>query len=197
MDLGCGDGSLLNALNNRGIFTGKAVYAVDLSQSRLDKVQRINPEFSCLQRDVCKTELPDGSIDFLMSTQVIEHVESDADMVKEIRRLLSPKGTVYINTVFKKWYGWYFYRCNGKWTLDPTHLREYTDDGQLLDTLREQGFDILASEKFKDGRPVLDALLRRLGYPAHAYNYQFLRSLRRFRIPIPGYYIWEIACKRI
>tara|TARA_B100000315_G_C14171536_1_gene404788 strand:- start:138 stop:590 length:453 start_codon:yes stop_codon:yes gene_type:complete len=149
-----------------------------------------------MQDDVCQTQLPDASIDFLISTQVIEHVQNDSDMVSEIHRILAPNGTVYLSTVFKRWYGWYFYRCNGKWTLDPTHLREYTHDDQLLDILKKRGFDVVQNKKTRDGRPLLDAITRRLGGGRKIYENRVFKRLRRFCIPIPGYYIWEIVCTK-
>ena len=196
LDLGCGDGALLHAMNNNGYFAGKSVHAVDWSPSRLDLVRQINEDIVCLQSDVCDTQLPSGSIDLLISTQVIEHVPSDADMVREMRRVLAPQGTAYLSTVFKKWYGWYFYRCNGKWTLDPTHLREYNQDDQLLNIFRECGFEILATKKSLDGRPLMDAVLRRVGAGNKAYNNRFLKMLRSVSVPLPGYYIWEIVGRK-
>lgn len=196
LDLGCGDGALLHALNDKGYLAGKSVCAVDLSSARLGLVRQINQDFRCVLADVCDTQLPEGSIDFLITTQVIEHVASDADMVKEMRRVLHSSGTLYLSTVFKKWYGWYFYRCNGKWTLDPTHLREYTSDDQLLDIFRGYGFDILANQKSLDGRPVMDSILRRVGAGKSVYNNRFLNLLRAVSIPIPGYYIWELVARK-
>jgi len=127
---------------------------------------------------------------------VIEHVHNDEEMVREIRRVLAPNGIVYLSTVFKKWYGWYFYRCNGKWTLDPTHLREYNHDEQLLDVFERSEFEVLENRKSLDGRPVLDAVLRRIGANRKIYDNRLLRLFRAIRIPIPGYHIWEIVCQK-
>ncbi len=196
LDLGCGDGALLRALNSEGIFSGKTVYAVDLSETRIGLVKGINKDFICLIGDACDTGVQPGSIDFLVSTQVIEHVRDDAEMVKEMNRIVSPNGAVYLSTIFKKWYGWYFYRCNGKWTLDPTHLREYTRDNQMLGLFEQYGFEILENQKSLDGRPLLDAVLRRIGASRNVYDNRCLKLLRKVQIPIPGYYIWEIVCRR-
>ena len=100
------------------------------------------------------------------------------------------------DTIFKKWYGWYFYRCNGKWTLDPTHVREYTKESQLIEKLVSAGLKISMESKVQDGRPVMDSILRRIGAPRDIYNNKFLKALRSVRVPIPGYYIWEIVCYR-
>jgi 2-polyprenyl-3-methyl-5-hydroxy-6-metoxy-1,4-benzoquinol methylase len=196
MDMGCGDGALLDALNKKRIFQGKSVYAVELSPERLDLVRKIDEKFTCLLSDAGDIPIDDCSIDFLVSTQVIEHVEDDGQMAREIYRILSPGGTVYLSTIFKKWYGWYFYRCNGKWTIDPTHLREYGKDSQLLPLFETAGLQVLGSWKTLDGRAVVDSVLRRLGAKRDVYSNGLLRALRKIRVPIPGYYIWEIVCRK-
>ncbi len=196
IDLGCGDGALLRALTHGGYLEGKSVHAVDLSESRLELVSQINPEIICLTADACDVPVPDSSVDVVMSTQVIEHVEDDAKMAKEFFRIAAPNATVYVATIFKKWYGWYFYRCNGKWTIDPTHVREYNKDSQLLDALTDAGLEIVDSKKTLDGRSIMDAGLKRLKVSRTVYDNKVLKRFRSFRLPIPGYYIWEVVCKK-
>jgi len=196
VDLGCGDGSLLHALDQQGYLQAKSVYALDLSQDRLDRVKEMNRDFTCLVADACETNFGDGSVDLLLSTQVIEHVGDDDEMVKEMHRILHPDGTVYLNTVFKKRYAWYFYRCNNKWTIDPTHLREYTQDDQLLSLLEADGFEIIANVKTLDSRPIADAVFRRLRVSKYVYKFPLMRLLRKIRVPIPGYYIWELVLRK-
>ena len=196
LDLGCGDGALVSALYNQGYTKDKSVYAVDSSAKRIDEVKKISDTINCIVADGSHTQLETSSIDLLISTQVIEHVDNDHDVVEEMQRLLCAGGFLYLTTVIKKRYGWYFYRCNGKWTLDPTHVREYTQDDQLLDILRSQGFEILINQKSLEGRPLVDAVLRRLKAPRNIYNNRLLKSLRAVRIPIPGYYHWELVCRK-
>lgn len=198
LDLGCGDGSLLYALNKKGYFNHKVVYAIDLSKKRINLVKKINPDFICFVSDACDIKnVPSNSIDFLVSTQLIEHVQNDEDMVREVHRVLKKDGIVYLSTVFKKWYGWYFYRCNGKRTLDPTHLREYNRDCQLLDIFFKNGFEVLENKKTLISRSVLDFVLKRMKVNGDVFvNYPFLQLIRSFKIPILGYYNWEIICRK-
>jgi 2-polyprenyl-3-methyl-5-hydroxy-6-metoxy-1,4-benzoquinol methylase len=198
LDLGCGDGSLLYAMNKKRFFDNKIVYAVDLSENRINLVKKINKNFICYVEDACSIKnIQNGSIDFLVSEQVIEHVKNDEAMIKEISRLLKKDGVVYLSTIFKKWYGWYFYRCNGRWTLDPTHLREYGKDGKLFVFFEKNGFEILENKKILIKRSLSDFILKRLNADREIYNnYFFLRLLRIFKLPIFGYYEWEIICKK-
>ena len=193
LEIGCGDGSLLGTLKNRNLSDGKVVLASDISIDRI-KVVQTRLGISGIVGDACQLSVKDNSIDMVITEQVIEHVFDDQPMASEMHRVLVNDGTAYISTVFKKWYGWYFYRCNGKWTLDPTHLREYTSDSQLVTKLENAGFKILENKKTLDGRPVMDSILRRLKADRRVYKNRLLNSLRAIRIPIPGYYVWELVC---
>jgi 2-polyprenyl-3-methyl-5-hydroxy-6-metoxy-1,4-benzoquinol methylase len=202
LDLGCGDGSLLYALNKKGYFNNKIVYAIDLSEKRINFVKKINKEFICFIDDACNLQnIKDNSVDFLVSTQLIEHVPDDKDMIKEINRVLNKNGIVYLSTVFKKWYGWYFYRCNDKWTLDPTHMREYTQDNQLFDFFGEYDLEVIENKKTLVWRPLIDFVFRRVIFriispKRNVFENRFLRIVRNIKLPILGYYCWEIICRK-
>ncbi|RLI99847.1 MAG: class I SAM-dependent methyltransferase [Candidatus Aenigmatarchaeota archaeon] len=199
LDLGCGDGSLLYALNKKGYFNGKKVYAIDLSENRIKLVKKINRNFKCFVDNACNIKnIKSKSIEFLVSTHVIEHVPNDEDMVKEINRVLAKNGTAYISTVFKKWYGWCFHKCNGKWVLDPTHVREYTDERQLLSMLRNHGFEIIESKKSLLWFSILELLFMKLRIRKRDIFENFLlKLLRNLKLPLPGYYNWQIVCKKV
>ena len=199
LDLGCGDGNVLHALKARGLLEGRTVYALDISPNRIANVRQGNPEFHCQVADACDPSgIADQSIDLLMSTMVIEHVPSDEAMLRQIARVLRAGGRAYISTVFKKPWAWYFHRCNGRWALDPTHVREYTREGQLLDLLTRAGLTVLHSRKTLLAYPLIDPLLRVLGCSRQVYLHSFLlRALRRIKLPILGYFNWEIVCQKM
>lgn len=58
----------------------------------------------------------DGSFDFVISFQVIEHVERDAELVREIKRVLRPGGKFIVTTP----------NAPMSLTRNPWHVREYT-----------------------------------------------------------------------
>ena len=195
MDLGCGDGALLAALLRAGLLAGKTVWAVDHSPERMEHVRRISPDFRCVVNSACELpDVPDHAVDLLAATQVIEHVPSDADMIRQIVRVVRPGGTVFLSTVFKKWYGWYYYRNQGRWVMDPTHVREYRRADDLLGILRRHGCQVTADAKHLFRMPVVEFLARRLhaGRDVFARS-RLLRLLRAVRLPIPGYYNWQIV----
>jgi ubiquinone/menaquinone biosynthesis C-methylase UbiE len=60
--------------------------------------------------------IAEGSFDFVISFQVIEHIEDDKEFVKEIYRVLKPGGKFILTTPNKKM----------SLTRNPWHVREYT-----------------------------------------------------------------------
>jgi len=106
-------------------------------------------------------------------------------------------GIVYISTVFKKWYAWYFYRNKGKWVIDPTHKREYVRDEELLELFDKEKFKLLENKKSLLFFPVLDFFVKRLNISnRNFYNKLLFKILRKIRVPILGYYNWEIVLKK-
>ena len=198
LDVGCGDGGLLFSMNKEGYFKGKKVYAIDLSKERVKRSKSINPEFECFVASAIDMKpIKDNSIDLLVSTQVIEHVPDDNLIIEEIGRVLNKNNNlVYLSTVFKKWYGWYFYRCNNRWRLDPTHVREYTHNDQLLDILREHNFNILEIKKTLFWFSATTPILRLLNSDNKIItNNKIIKLISKIKIPIIGYYNWEIICR--
>lgn len=200
LDCGCGDGSLLDALDSNSYLDNRDVYALDLSRNRIDLIKTLvknNTVKAQVDNAETMATIEDNSIDFFISTAVIEHVD-DKKMISNINRVVKKNGTVYLSTVYKKWYGWYFHRNNGKWVLDPTHLREYTKDSELIDLFLEKGFKIMDSQKGATWYPVIDFFIKRLRIKDRKiFDKKILALIRRIKIPVLGYYNWEIVMKKI
>ena len=199
LDAGCGDGSLLFALKRHGYFRNRQIYAIDLSRSRIRLVEKIDSHIHASVDDaVSLNTISRNSIDFYISTFVIEHVD-DNTMIKTISRVTKKGSIIYISTIFKKWYGWYYYRRDGKWVMDVTHLREYTQDWQLFRFIDKRVFRIIENRKNQLYFPIVDFFVRRLflkNRQLFIYNRLFA-ALRKIKLPILGYYEWEIVLERI
>ena len=193
LDCGCGDGNLLYSLQNKRLLNNKEVYGVDLSENRVDIVKSLNSEYHITVDSVEDLRtIPDNIIDFLSSTQVIEHVD-DEKMLTSVNRVLSDNGVVYLTTVYKKWYGWYFYRNGGRWVLDPTHIREYAHDDELISLVDKCGFVALENKKTMLWFPVIDFIVKRLHIKNRKlYENKVFSLIRRISVPIIGYYNWEL-----
>lgn len=193
LDCGCGDGSLMSALMNKGFLKNKDAFALDRSKNRIELLKKLGDEIKSFVDD-CETmeSVGDCSIDFLISTQVIEHVDQEK-MLKNIERVVNNGGHIYLTTVFKKWYGWYFYRNNGRWVIDPTHVREYKADEDLFNLIDRKKFEVLENKKSLMLFPIVDFFIKRFGIKDRdIFRNKFLGIVRSIKIPIPGYYTWEI-----
>jgi len=202
LDCGCGDGALLYALKQNNYLYGKKVIAIDLSKNRVNLVRKIDPKIKALV-DSAETleKIKSDSIDFIISKHVIEHVD-DRKMLNAVARVMKKDGLVYIATIFKKWYGWYYYRKNGKWTMDLTHLREYMHDEELFDLIDTKKFHILETKKTLLRFPIIDFFIRRLYMGGLIKNRELFTNnslftlLQKITIPVPGYYNWEIVLEK-
>jgi len=193
-DLGCGDGPLFATLSQEGLIDAtRPVYAVDLEAARL---ARVSARFPWIETVVGSADsvpaIPDGSLDFVISTMVMEHVPNEQAYLAEIHRVLRPGGRAYVTTVYKKRWAWYFRKRDGMSVLDTSHLREYTDLRVFRALVTNPGFRIVALERRLLWFPLLDPLLFRIGGRV-AEHRRLLGVLRAAKVPIPGYYGLEVV----
>ena len=196
-DLGCGDGPLFAALVRDGVIApSRPVYAVDVE---VDRLARVSGRFPWIRTIVASADavpdIPDASLDAVISTMVMEHVPDERAYLAEIRRILRPAGRAYVTTVFKKTWAWYFRKRNGGSVLDTSHLREYTDVAAFRALVESSGLRIMALERDPLWFPLLDPLLFRVGGRLRRRR-RLLRVLRAVKVPIPGYWSLEVVVER-
>ena len=201
-DLGAGDGATLRALEQRGLL-GDIAYAVDLSRERVARAEGISPRIRGIVADATHVDtLANGSIDGVIVSQVIEHLEDDRALAPEIARLLRHGGWWYVGTVLRGRRAWWVYRADGKWQLDPTHVREYASEGNLLSALEHPRLRVDRVKTTPLTYPVLDLALRAaavarvLRHDALSGAYARRPALghaRRLRLRVPGYRLLEAS----
>jgi SAM-dependent methyltransferase len=201
-DLGAGDGATLWALDERGLL-GETAYAVDLSRERVARAEGISPRIRGVVADATHADaLADGSVDGVIASQVIEHLEDDRALTPEIARLLRDGGWWYVGTVLRGPRAWWVYHVDGRWQLDPTHVREYASEGALLSALEHPLLRIDRVKTTPLMYPVLDlalrgaAVARVLRHDALSGAYARRPSLahaRRLRVRVPGYRLLEVS----
>jgi len=206
IDIGCGDGRFFYFLKNRGYFgRTKRIVGVDLSEKRLSRVKKLFPEVETMLSDVCNlSEVSNSSFDFVISSQVIEHVNDDNKMIKEIKRILKTGGKTYISSVIKKKYGFYIYRKNGDFVLDPTHVKEYKSEKEFFRLFERNNLKILYTNKKRVKFPVIDLFVRfmiKINFldpeNTNFMNNEIVRWVRnRIKIPIIGYSNIEVVCEK-
>jgi len=164
LDLGCGDGQLLFALQHEGFLRNvERVVGVDISEIRIRRLLKNVKNVIGLVSDACNVEeLDDETFDVIICSQLIEHVAHDRVLLREIRRLLSDDGFVYISSVIKKSWGFWLYRRDGEFRLDPTHVREYPSEKAFVSLLQQEGFIPRKVVLNKIKYPVEELLIRGL-----------------------------------
>ncbi|HAQ62490.1 TPA: hypothetical protein DCR49_10935 [Candidatus Delongbacteria bacterium] len=200
IDIGCGGGLILYSLYKRGYDKKlKEIWGVDLSSERLKGISSISADIKTVQDDAqTLVNVPDNYFDIVVSTQVIEHVPDDGAMINSLSRITAQNGIIYIDTVFKKKWAWYFYKNQqGKYALDPTHVREYMNDSELLSKLNINNMEILLSRKQIILFPVVNFIVRRLKIKSTTIlENPLIKLFSLIKVPVPGYYIWKIILKK-
>ena len=84
LEVGAGAGWQARELNSRGF----SVVAIDINTSVYRDVQ----EWEIIEYDGRRIPLPDGSIDVVFSSNVLEHVPDVVDFMREMERVLAPGG---------------------------------------------------------------------------------------------------------
>lgn len=206
VDLGCGDGRLIFALyRKKSLENIGGIAGVDLSESRITRLSKELPFVKNVVSDALNVrEFVDSSFDYVICSQLIEHVEDDERLMLEIRRLLRSKGLVYVSSVIKKWHGVYFYFKSGSFRLDPTHKREYSSAGEFSSLIEGKGFEITHVRTRQVMFPLVDLILRLLAkvglIEVNVTFYQqhkFLNKTRRLQVPVIGYSVIEVLAKKI
>jgi 2-polyprenyl-3-methyl-5-hydroxy-6-metoxy-1,4-benzoquinol methylase len=198
LDVGCGSGRLIAALAPLGVLERARIRGIDLSQTNVDLLHAHLPQVAGAVDDAeTLGTVSNEAIDFLVSTQVLEHVD-DARMLAAVRRVLKPGGIAYISTVFKRPWARFIWRTErGDWALDPTHVREYTEEAQLLRVIDATGLRLIDSRMVPVSFPILDFVVRRLHLdPERVFASRTGKRARRARIRIPGYFIWSLVLRR-
>lgn len=95
LDIGCGDGKLI------GKFAGKIrvgeIYGIEISPKYAEEARRNNVDVIIGDIDI-GLPFKDASFDIVISNQVIEHVNSTDNFVKECYRILKNGGTCIVST---------------------------------------------------------------------------------------------------
>src|SRR3989454_10429195 len=201
-DLGAGDGGTLWPVARAGA-VGETIAAVDISPEHVALCERLSPKVQGIVSDVAHVdELPDASVDAVISSQVIEHLPDDRVLAPEIARLLKPGGWFYVASVIRGPHAFWLYKgkppAPERWQLDPTHMREYESEEHFRSALAhpELELDVVRSNQLKFGltdfilrMAALARLVRRERLPElYLQLPAWVAAARRaIGVPIPGY----------
>lgn len=119
LDVACGTGYGLPILRERArLVVGSDI---DIIAARKATAEIGQQSGAVIVSDGCKLPFPAGSFDAITSFETIEHLETRAEFLSELRRVLSPDGLCIISTPNAI----YTQPVNGK-PRNPHHVFEYT-----------------------------------------------------------------------
>ncbi len=145
LDLGSGSGWVAKSLAARN----GHVTSVDLSKKNLARtragVQHNAANF--VVADAYHLPFRDGAFDFVVASEVLEHLSSPAASLQEAQRVLLPKGKMIVTTPYKEKIQYYLcIHCN-KRTPANAHLQSF-DEHSLLSLFQSQKFERIRFKKF-------------------------------------------------
>ncbi|MBD2755940.1 class I SAM-dependent methyltransferase [Spirosoma validum] len=122
LEIGCGWGRGLELLTKAADhYTG-----IDKNTELISALGKAYPDATFMAANIPPLRgLADNTFDYIVTFQVIEHIENDDLFIKEAHRVLKPGGKLLLTTVNKTY----------SLTRNPWHVREYyADDLKLLIT---------------------------------------------------------------
>jgi SAM-dependent methyltransferase len=136
LDIGCGVGSNLRALGLAGLYKtvglDRSFYALSLAKSHLN--------LPLINGDLNQLPVRSKSFGLIIAMDILEHLEDDANGIRELYRVLKNEGTLII-TVPAFGFLW------GIQDVVTGHKRRYSRK-EILVKLRQGGFTILRSSYF-------------------------------------------------
>lgn len=97
LDAGCFNSPMPFELT-RDWKNGAEIYAIDHCAPLIDELKKRYPEVKYSVEDINKMSFEDGKFDYIVLGEVIEHMESPKDTIKELMRVLKVGGYLALST---------------------------------------------------------------------------------------------------
>jgi 2-polyprenyl-3-methyl-5-hydroxy-6-metoxy-1,4-benzoquinol methylase len=167
LDIGAGGGQLVRLIARRG----RRVIGIDIPLRNLKRIRGslsapLQKFFIPLSADAYALPLREASADLVFLSEIIEHLEEPAAVLREVRRVLKPDGAVVLSSPYReKIVEHLCIHCNRP---TPSHAHLHSVDEQFLErTLSGAGLQIVETKYFHN------KALNAAGYPllARGWNY--------------------------
>jgi len=178
LDIGCGSGYVLSRLKS------ELLYGMDLSAFAVrESANRVKQGRFCIA-DARSIPFKSDVFDYLICTEVLEHIESD-DPVRECYRVLKPGGTMLVTVPNGNGpYGRFF----------VSHIKFYTFQS-ISELLKETGFEIISGQKYGLYIPFLTTTIGMLSNVLRV-NLTKFNLFNIINVPEPLAHSFFIECRK-
>lgn len=121
LDVGAGKGELLEL----AIAAGVEAHGIEISGARLKECQEKNLKVT--KGDAYSIPFPDESVDYVVESEVLEHLEHPAKAVDEAYRVLKPNGVFAITVPIEKLRFVGCIHCGKPTPTSTGHLHEFNE----------------------------------------------------------------------
>jgi len=185
LEIGSGGGEALKALYNKAIL----YFPLDITAKNLPAIRRkaFNLRTLPLTGDAFYLPVRDASIDIVICSEVLEHVNEPAAVLKEIRRVLSVGGRAVISVPYKERITYQLcIHCN---KLTPTNAHLHSFDKEKIRRLAaDAGLTIVHQQTI--GNKVAGRFYFNIAFSFLPYGvWRFFDRLFNFVIPKPSHFI--------
>lgn len=99
LDFGCGKGEILSEISK--LNPNAKLIGVDVSEKALEEARKLFPQAEFrLIKDGEKVPIGDKEVDFIFSSEVIEHIYDTENAISEMNRILKPGGKLLLTTPY-------------------------------------------------------------------------------------------------
>lgn len=145
LDIGCGSGTLSLYFASMDY----KVTGIDISDRAIKACRKSAKALSLKNVDFEAVDFPNktprGKYDFIIFSEVIEHLSDDMAAIKKVNSLLNPNGILFLSTPSKN-APLYKLRLTKKFDREVGHLRRYTI-AEITNLCKSAGFKIVETKK--------------------------------------------------
>ena len=99
LDLGVGDSPICVDLEKK---TKGEYHALDFAKRIMEYLGKKYPQVKYVHGDVLNTCYEDETFDYVVMGELLEHMDSPQNLIKEAMRILKPNGTLALSTPYKE-----------------------------------------------------------------------------------------------